>query len=684
MVLERGPAMQPHGRPSLLHPPLQHPDQASAHGCAPISDGVAARYRSLDPTTTILETFTRSLGRHRQAWRSWVSPSLSGPGGDPTYPSLGSKSPFDCFGKEKGMTTELELGDMIHNVNAHVKAKACKSKLRKGVKQEDPRGELINMSFQNNKTQTTTEKQLDQARLLEGQLRIDLEKKKLQLRELQQKNRNNTTSNNSLGTTGSTSSLGTISNNDLGANSLEEQTLGENSLGREDQQYNKSLEPEPLAPRSAPELWQILIDTGAEISVAPRSFAAEQQLSNLGNTDLQLRSAEGKAINIFGWRTVQLLTQSFSFCITFAIADVEQPLLGLGSLLASNLSLHIDKNLGHHLSNSLGERIQLEQRGLQLYMSACPAKLGFNLSNQGILLNNTSLMPEANLGPSNLQLEKDMQKQGGVDKSLPHRSLEQHRIQENKPAIGQQQQALPKAKPKQKKKGQRKVANKLSNWEKNDYFEKLQLELLEKQDPRASLDQTTGKHLSLRIRVILSLMNKWQLQTLRIQAAWPQELTKTKLRELGIKESKIDSEIMVGNKLVVFQHEDCLLIGGEQMQQECFYNKLSASFNPTKPQQLGEDAPLCFLNTILELNQADRTISLHPTKAFYQQLLGRYSFEDAKGGEIPTMKLDQTAPRWQRTNLDAKRSKLYKMTVEELAWLSKLRPDIAFAVHQLS
>ena len=569
---------------------------------------------------------------------------------------------------------------MIQNI--HVQERACKDKLskRRGVKQEDPRGELNN-SFHNNKEQqTTTEKQLDQARLLEGQLRIDLEKKKLQLRELQQKERTKTSNNNNLGT----SSLRNISNNDLGANSLEEQTLGENSLGREDQQYTKSLEPETLAPRSANKLWQILIDTGAEISVAPRSFAAEVQLSNLGNTDLQLRSAEGKAINIFGWRTVQLLTQSFSFCITFAIADVETPLLGLGSLLASNLSLHIDKNLGHHLSNSLGERIQLEQRGLQLYIGACPAKLGFNLSNQGILLNNTSLMPEANLGPSNLQLEKDMRKQGGVDKSLPHRSLEQHRIQENKPAIGQQQQALPKAKPKQKKKGQRKVANKLSTWEKNDYFEKLQLELLQKQDPRASLDQTTGRHLSLRIIAILSLMNKWPLQTLRIQAAWPPEITKTKLRELGIKESRIDSDIMVGYKLVVLQHADCLLIGGEKMQQECFCNKLSAHFHPTEQQQLGEGAPLCFWNTMLELNQADRTISLHPPKAFYQDLLGRYSFEDAKGGEIPTMKLDQTAPRWQRTNLDAERSKLYKMTVEELAWLSKLRPDIAFAVHQLS
>ena len=518
--------MQPHGRSSFTQHPMQLPSQASAHSLPP-SCGGEVRYRSLDSTTTVLETFTQSLGRKlrtRQAWQSWMSSSLTGQGGDPAYTSLGFQPPLlEHFALGGGKAQKLELGDMIQNIN--VQTRVCKDKLskRKGVKQEDPRGELTNMSFPNNNNKE--EKQLDQARLLEGQLRIDLERKKLQLKELQQKDKTKTSNNNNLGT----NSLRNISNSDLGANSLEEQTLGENSLGREDQQYTKSLEPETLAPRSANKLWQILIDTGAEISVAPRSFAVEVQLSNLGRTDLQLRSAEGKAINIFGWRTVQLLTQSFSFCITFAIADVETPLLGLGSLLASNLFLHIDKNLGHHLSNSLGERIQLEQRGLQLYIGACPAKLGFNLSNQGILLNNTSLMPEAKLGPSNLQLVKDMRRKGGVDNSLPHRSLEQHKIQENKPAIGQQQQALPKAKPKQKKKGQRKVANKLSTWEKNDYFEKLQLELLQKQDPRASLDQTNGKHLSLRIIVLLGLMHKWQLQTLRIQAAWPQEIIKTKL-----------------------------------------------------------------------------------------------------------------------------------------------------------
>ena len=555
MVSECCPAMLPHGRTALSHPPIQLPDQACGHGCAPITDGVAARNTSLDPTITHLETFTRNLGakikQHRQAWQSWVSPSLSGPGGDPTYKSLGSEPPLlEHVALGEGKATELELlaSHMIHNINEHVKKKTCKSKLRKGIKQEDPREELSNNQLAQTKEQTQEEKQLDQARLLN---KMEFQRMELQQEEKKQTIGQNSLGANNLGRTGGfeANNLGT-----LGYNSIRT-----NSLGCEEQQCST---------RSPIKLWQILIDTGAEISVAPRSFAEDVQFSPL-TQNFRLRNADGRAINIFGLRTVQLRTQRFSFCITFAIADVEQPLLGLGSLLNSNLSLALDKNLGHHLSNNLREKIQLEQRGLQLYLSACLAKLGFDLPNKGNLLNNNSLLPEANLGPSNLQLEKEGLNQGGVHKSLPLRSLEQHRIQKNKPAIGQQQQALPKAKPRQKKKSQRKVANKLSNWEKNDYFEKLQLELLQQQDPRASLDQNTGKHLSLRILVILSLMNKWQLKTLRIQPAWPQELTKTKLRELGIKESKIDSEIMVGNKLVVFQHDDCLLIGGEKMQQEC-------------------------------------------------------------------------------------------------------------------
>ena len=85
----------------------------------------------------------------------------------------------------------------------------------------------------------------------------------------------------------------------------------------------------------------------------------------------------------------------------------------------------------------------------------------------------------------------------------------------------------------------------------------------------------------------------------------------------------------------------------------------------------------------MELNQADRSISLHPTTQFYSELLDRYSLEDAKGGETPTIELDQKASRWQMTILDAKRSKLYKQSVGTLVWLSLLRPDKAFAAHSL-
>ena len=211
----------------------------------------------------------------------------------------------------------------------------------------------------------------------------------------------------------------------------------------------------------------------------------------------------------------------------------------------------------------------------------------------------------------------------------------------------------------------------------------MQLALLEKDDPRASLDQDTGKHISLRIIAILSLMQRWQLKTTRIQTASPHKLTKQQLRELGLKESVVDSELLIGDQLVVFQHDDCLLVGGEKMRQECFFIKLSARFDPIETQQLDEHTPLSFSRSQLELNQADRSISLHPTNQFYSELLGRYSLEDAKGGETPTIKLDQRASRWKETILDAKRSELYKKTVGNLVWLSLLRPDVAFAVHNL-
>ena len=204
--------------------------------------------------------------------------------------------------------------------------------------------------------------QLDQARLHEGQLRQDLSSQQ----KLEQNKHNSLGQNNN--------SLGT-NNKNLGP-ACNKSSLGNNSLGIGDHEVcTESLEQQPQAfERSSLQIWKILIDTGAELSVAPKDFAASIQLSPC-NQDLQLRTANGRAIRIFGVRTVQLLTSGFSFSMTFVIADVQTPLLGLGSLLDSNLSLQLDKNLGHHLGNIAGEKILLEQRGLQLYLSACPTQL---------------------------------------------------------------------------------------------------------------------------------------------------------------------------------------------------------------------------------------------------------------------------------------------------------------------
>ena len=45
--------------------------------------------------------------------------------------------------------------------------------------------------------------------------------------------------------------------------------------------------------------------------------------------------------------------------MTFVIADVEVPLLGLGSLLRENLCLQLDCLGGHQLVTTHGERMQL-------------------------------------------------------------------------------------------------------------------------------------------------------------------------------------------------------------------------------------------------------------------------------------------------------------------------------------
>ena len=179
-------------------------------------------------------------------------------------------------------------------------------------------------------------------------------------------------------------------------------------------------------------------------------------------------------------------------------------------------------------------------------------------------------------------------------------------------------------------------------------------------------------------------MKKWQLITTRVRTALPQQQTKSQLRELGLRQSVVDSQIFVGIQLCVMLHEHVMLIGGEKLQQEDFLNKLSACMPLEDTRQLDEKTPLNFMGRSLEYNRAERSISLHLPSAFYLQLLRRYSLEDATARDSPRDELAQEAPRWTNIILDAEKTKLYRQTVGDLQWSSLSRPDISFAVQQLS
>ena len=554
--------------------------------------------------------------------------------------SLGSHgdlaSLLDSFSQVTQQNLELESGFVNRD---HDQQEACKveCKQNKGTQTEEQVACSLT-ACRPTKQQARQEKvQLDQANLHKGHLGHDLGKEKLEQEEAKQ-------------TIGIQNSLGA---NNLGTRGFEANNLG--TIG------NKSIRTISFQ--------KILIDTGAELSVAPKDFAAMIQLSPAKN-DLELRAADGRRIKIFGVKQVQLLTPGFSFSMSFVIADVSQALIGMGSLMNSNLCMQLNKSLGHPLGNMAGEKIQLEQWGLQLYLSACPVPLELPPCIRGSLLEE-SLLPEANLVPkAKRQLRKEDSNSG---------TLRQHKQQRNTSAIGQQ--AWQTARKKQNNIGQTN-ASKLE-LEKTNFQEQVQLALLESIDPRGSLDHDTAREISFRIFLTFSLMQKWQLKITRVQTALPQELLLGQLRKLGMRESKIDSHILVGDQLCVFLHGDAWMTGGEPKRLEAFFHRLSESFPLTTTQQLEHKTPLIFMGKILELDQADRTISLTLPKAFFSTLLGRYSLEEATTRSSPTNELDN-ASRWQNPILDASRIKLYKQTVADLIWSSNLRPDTSFVVQQLA
>ena len=128
---------------------------------------------------------------------------------------------------------------------------------------------------------------------------------------------------------------------------------------------------------------------------------------------------------------------------------------------------------------------------------------------------------------------------------------------------------------------------------------------------------------------------------------------------------------------------ESLIIGEEKTEQECFLHKLSAKIPLKDTNKLGDKNPLIFQDRSLELNQAEKSISLSLTSAFIQQLLCRYNLQDAKATSLPQEKLDQEASSC-NINLDAHRTKLYRETVGALVWASMSRPDISFWAQNLA
>ena len=427
-------------------------------------------------------------------------------------------------------------------------------------------------------------------------------------------------------------------------------------------------------------MYQIMVDTGAQLSVAPRSFADHIPLS-FSQDDLQLRGADGRSIHILGTREVELVTTGFSFTTFFVIADVEKPLLGLRSLLDNNLSLQLDSMRGHQLVNLEGEKIQLQQLGHQIFLSACPMELELTSSMIGIL-QDKSLMPDNKVDEPKTSLElrkhKEMPEKGGATSSFTLENLGHLRQQANKTAIGQQQTLPTKAQKKKNKKLGQGAANKLRPLAKNNSSNEIQLALLHpKQDP-TSLDHATAQEISFRVVLTWSLMNKWQLSKVRFDKAKPQEEILGQLRKLGLDQCNLDT-LWLGDHLFVMLHDHSLLIGGQDQMQECFLTELSAITTLESRTKLDDDTPLTFLDRTVELNQAERSLSLQIPLASLQ-LLEQEGLEEQQPSSLE--ELDFEASRWSR-NLDAKQSKLYREQVGSLQRLALTRPDAAFAIHQL-
>ena len=443
--------------------------------------------------------------------------------------------------------------------------------------------------------------------------------------------------------------------------------------------------------------WSILIDTGAAISLAPRSFAQHIELSPFEST-LQLRSITGEVIQAFGRRTVRIACSNLSFCVSFVIANVQHAVLGMDALMANQLSLVRNIFNEYYLVNAAAATTQLHTKGQLLYIEACPREFGFSNCKGSSFQNQTGSL----LNDKGRTQEEAVASSGGAcDNSF---SLENLREQQAKNTAnlgtttaspGKGAKRRKKKKPSAKKasqdqsqrsleqQGQKPAATHLRSLEKTRIIDELVGAAEEEQ--KDSLSNIAKQNLSLRILLTLSLRNEWLITTTRATEACSQDALGEQLRNIGLGQNKVQPNIFSGDELVILLDETSILIGGTELQQECFFCELSALASLEPPKKLAQNTPISFGNLMMEYKEASYSISLRVTESFCEQLLQRHDLTQVE----PTQSLQQEELREQEASehvaLNADQKELYKQTVGDLGFLaSACRPDLSFEVQLLT
>ena len=221
---------------------------------------------------------------------------------------------------------------------------------------------------------------------------------------------------------------------------------------------------------------------------------------------------------------------------------------------------------------------------------------------------------------------------------------------------------------------------------------------------------STPSHLSLKILITLSLINKWDILTADISSSllrapiannelvlvqpppeleqeqdvlwqltrdvygvksnlkqWQQYLA-SKLEELGLRKNKTNPCIFASEQLIVMTHLGAVLTVGDKHRQKSFIDQLSASIFLNNITKLDAKTPLSFLNKTLEYNNQDHSISLHLPPSFYMKLFKMHGLENAKATSTTGDELGQEGPRVYKTLAPA-RQKLCKQQVVNFSGL---------------